>query len=51
MGNPGGENRGVSPTPAQQAHTARIAARIAPDLASTGFALPGTLTDCGLTAW
>jgi len=45
MGNPGCENRGVSPTPAQQAHAARIAARIAADLASTGFALPGTLTE------
>jgi hypothetical protein len=45
MGDPARENRGVSPTPAQQAHAARIAARIAAGLASTGFALPGTLTE------
>ena len=41
MGDPGCDNNGVSPTPAQQAR----AARIARDLASTGFALPGTLTE------
>ena len=41
---PGCENGSVSPTPAQQARAAAIAAQIA-DLASTGFALPGTLAD------
>ena len=41
MGDPGCENRGVSPTPAQQARAARIAA----GLAAVGFALPGTLTE------
>ena len=41
MGDPGCENRNVSPTPAQQARAARIAA----GLAAVGFALPGTLTE------
>ena len=41
IGDPGCENRSVSPTPAQQARAARIAA----GLAATGFALPGTLTE------
>ena len=41
MGDPGCENRSVSPTPAQQARAARIAA----GLAAVGFALPGTLTE------
>src|SRR6516225_10615477 len=41
---PGCENDNVSPTPAQQARAARIAAQIA-QTASTGFALPGTLTE------
>jgi hypothetical protein len=41
MGDPGCGNDGVSPTPAQQAR----ARRIARDLAATGFALPGTLTE------
>jgi hypothetical protein len=41
MRDPGCDNDGVSPTPAQQAQAARIAA----DLASPGFALPGTLTE------
>jgi len=41
MGDPGCDNDGVSPTPAQQARAARIAA----DLAAVGFALPGTLTE------
>jgi hypothetical protein len=41
MGDPGCDNNGVSPTPAQQARAARIAAA----LAATGFALPGTLTE------
>jgi len=37
----GCDNDGVSPTPAQQARAARIAA----ELAALGFALPGTLAD------
>jgi hypothetical protein len=41
MADHGCENRGVSPTPAQQAQAARIAAEIA----ALGFALPGTLAD------
>jgi hypothetical protein len=41
MRDPGCENSHVSPTPAQHAQAARIAA----DLASIGFALPGTLTE------
>jgi hypothetical protein len=40
-GDPGCDNGGVSPTPAQQAQAARIAA----ELAALGFALPGTLAD------
>jgi hypothetical protein len=40
-GDPGCDNEGVSPTPAQQAQ----AARIARELAALGFALPGTLAD------
>jgi hypothetical protein len=40
-GDPGCDNDNVSPTPAQQAQAARIAAEIA----SLGFALPGTLAD------
>jgi hypothetical protein len=40
-GDPGCEDKGVSPTPAQQAQ----AARIARELATLGFALPGTLAD------
>jgi hypothetical protein len=46
-GDPGCDNGGVSPTPAQQAQ----AARIARELAALGLALPGTLagrmTRCG----
>ena len=38
MRDPGCENGSVSPTPAQQARAAEIAA-----LAATGFALPGTV--------
>ena len=38
------DNESVSPTPAQQARAAAIAAEIAA-LASAGFALPGTLAD------
>jgi hypothetical protein len=41
MGDPGCDNDGVSPTPAQQAQAARVKA----DLAAVGFALPGTLTE------
>jgi len=40
-GDPGCEDKNVSPTPAQQAQAARIAA----ELATLGFALPGTLAD------
>jgi hypothetical protein len=42
---PGCENEGVSPTPAQQARAARLAAEIAAGLAEAGFILPGTLTE------
>jgi hypothetical protein len=41
---PGCDNDTVSPTPAQQAQAARIAAQIV-GRARTGFALPGTLAD------
>ena len=41
MGDPGCDNDGVPPTPAQQARAARVAA----SLAAVGFALPGTLTE------
>ena len=41
MGDAGSENENVPPTPAQQAQ----AARIARELATLGFALPGTLAD------
>lgn len=41
---PGCENDTVSPTPAQQARAARIAAQLA-ELAQAGFILPGTLTE------
>ena len=40
----GCDNGSVSPTPAQQARAAAIAAEIAA-LAAAGFALPGTLAD------
>ena len=40
----GCDNDSVSPTPAQQARAAAIAAEIAA-LAAAGFALPGTLAD------
>ena len=39
------DNGGVSPTPAQQARAAAIAAEIAARLAAAAFALPGTLAD------
>jgi hypothetical protein len=41
---PGCENDSVSPTPAQQARAAAIAAQIA-ELTQAGFILPGTLTE------
>ena len=41
----GCDNGSVSPTPAQQARAAAIAAEIAARLADVGFALPGTLAD------
>ena len=41
MGDPGCDNDGVSPTPAQPAQAARIAA----GLADVGVAPPGTLTE------
>ena len=41
----GCENENVSPTPAQQARAAAIAAQIAENLAQAGFILPGTLTE------
>jgi hypothetical protein len=48
---PGCDNENVSPTPAQRARAARIAAQITEGLAQTGFLLPGTLaermTRCG----
>ena len=44
MPDPGCENDTVSPTPAQQARAARIAAQIA-ETAQAGFILPGTLAD------
>jgi len=45
MRDPGCENDNVSPTPAQHAQAARIAAEITAGLAQAGFALPGTLTE------
>src|SRR4029077_3468880 len=42
---PGCENRDVSPTPAQQAKAARLAAEIAARLADLSYALPGSLAD------
>jgi hypothetical protein len=41
----GCDNKGVSPTPAQQARAQAIAAEITSLLASAGFALPGTVAD------
>ena len=45
MREPGCDNDTVPPTPAQQARAAAIAAEITARLASTGFALPGTVAD------
>ncbi len=42
---PGCDNDNVSPTPAQQARAAAIAAEITARLAGVTFALPGTLAD------
>jgi hypothetical protein len=42
---PGCDNQTVSPTPAQRARAARIAAQITEGLTQTGFLLPGTLTE------
>jgi hypothetical protein len=54
MGDPGCDNQNVSPTPAQHARAAAIAAEIAARLADVNFALPGTLADrmtrCGCHA-
>jgi hypothetical protein len=44
-GDAGCDNGGVSPTPAQQARAAAIAAEITACLAGASFALPGTLAD------
>ena len=44
-GDPGCDNGGVSPTPAQQARAAAITAEITARLADVSFALPGTLAD------
>ena len=45
MPEPGCDNDTVSPTPAQQARAAAIAAEITARLADVNFALPGTLAD------
>ena len=45
MRDPGCDNNSVSPTPAQQARAAAIAAEITARLTGTAFALPGTLAD------
>jgi hypothetical protein len=44
-GDPGCDNDNMSPTPAQHARAAAIAAEITARLADVGFALPGTLAD------
>ena len=44
-GDAGCDNDNVSPTPAQKARAAAIAAEIADRLAGAAFALPGTLAD------
>ena len=53
-GDAGCDNDNVSPTPAQKARAAAIAAEIAGRLAGAAFALPGTLADrmtrCGYPA-
>ena len=45
MRDPGCDNDTVSPTPAQQARAAAIAAEITARLAAAAFSLPGTLAD------
>ena len=45
MPEPGCDNDTVSPTPAQHARAAAIAAEITARLAAVNFALPGTLAD------
>jgi hypothetical protein len=45
MRDPGCDNESVSPTPAQQARAAAIAAEITVRLAGAPFALPGTVAD------
>jgi len=45
MRDPGCDNGSVSPTPAQQARAAAIAAEITARLADLTFALPGTIAD------
>ena len=45
MREPGCDNDTVSPTPAQQARAAAIAAEITARLAGVSFALPGTVAD------
>ena len=45
MRDPGCDNDTVSPTPAQHARAAAIAAEITARLAAVNFALPGTLAD------
>jgi hypothetical protein len=44
-GDPGSENKNVSPTPDQQAQAARLAAEITARLTGAAFALPGTVAD------
>jgi hypothetical protein len=45
MRDPGCDNDSVSPTPAQHARAAAIAAEITARLAAVSFALPGTVAD------
>jgi hypothetical protein len=45
VGGPDGDNKNVSPTPAQRARAAAITAEITALLAGAAFALPGTVAD------
>jgi hypothetical protein len=45
MGDPGCDTENVSPTRAQRAQAARLAAELTARLADVSFALPGTLAD------
>jgi hypothetical protein len=45
MPDPGCDNQNVSPTPAQHARAARLAAEITARLAGLSYALPGTVAD------